>query len=176
MCVTEGVAGIVMMLRGGNAKEVVGRVKAKVDEINSGNLLPGGLKIEPFYDRTELVDSALWMVTKVLLEGILFIVIILYIFLGDIRSSVVVIATIIITPLVTFIAMNAIGLSANLMSLGGLAIAIGLMVDGTVVVVENVYQQTWPRWYFKGRKSQSYSRSDRRWSLNQQFTGLASSS
>ena len=139
--VTEGVAGIVMMLRGGNAKEVVGRVKAKVDEINSGNLLPGGLKIEPFYDRTELVDSALWMVTKVLLEGILFIVIILYIFLGDIRSSVVVIATIIITPLVTFIAMNAIGLSANLMSLGGLAIAIGLMVDGTVVVVENVYHK-----------------------------------
>ncbi|MEN9513600.1 MAG: hypothetical protein RIQ95_228 [Pseudomonadota bacterium] len=139
--VTEGVAGIVMMLRGGNAKEVVGLVKAKVDEINSGNLLPGGLKIEPFYDRTELVDSALWMVTKVLLEGILFIVIILYIFLGDIRSSVVVIATIIITPLVTFIAMNAIGLSANLMSLGGLAIAIGLMVDGTVVVVENVYHK-----------------------------------
>ncbi len=135
---TEAVAGIVMMLRGGNAKEVVGRVKAKVHEINAQGLLPGGLQIEPFYDRTELVDSALWMVTKVLLEGIVFIVIILFLFLGDVRSSLVVVATIVITPLATFMAMNRLGLSANLMSLGGLAIAIGLMVDGTVVVVENV--------------------------------------
>ncbi len=138
---TEAVAGIVMMLRGGNAKEVVGRVKAKVHEINAQGLLPGGLQIEPFYDRTELVDSALWMVTKVLLEGIVFIVIILFLFLGDVRSSLVVVATIVITPLATFMAMNRLGLSANLMSLGGLAIAIGLMVDGTVVVVENVFHK-----------------------------------
>ena len=138
---TEAVAGIVMMLRGGNAKEVVGRVKAKVKEINEQGLLPGGLQIEPFYDRTELVDSALWMVTKVLLEGIVFIVIILFLFLGDVRSSLVVVATIVITPLVTFMMMNRLGLSANLMSLGGLAIAIGLMVDGTVVVVENVFHK-----------------------------------
>ena len=138
---TEAVAGIVMMLRGGNAKEVVGRVKAKVKEINQQGLLPGGLQIEPFYDRTELVDSALWMVTKVLLEGVVFIVIILFLFLGDVRSSLVVVATIVITPLVTFMAMNRLGLSANLMSLGGLAIAIGLMVDGTVVVVENVFHK-----------------------------------
>ena len=138
---SEGVAGIVMMLRGGNAKEVVGRVKAKVNEINSQGMLPGGLQIEPFYDRTELVDSALWMVTKVLLEGIVFIIIILFLFLGDVRSSLVVVATIVITPLVTFMAMNRLGLSANLMSLGGLAIAIGLMVDGTVVVVENVFHK-----------------------------------
>jgi len=138
---TEAVAGIVMMLRGGNAKEVVGRVKAKVKEINGQGLLPGGLQIEPFYDRTELVDSALWMVTKVLLEGIVFIVIILFLFLGDVRSSLVVVATIVITPLVTFMMMNRLGLSANLMSLGGLAIAIGLMVDGTVVVVENVFHK-----------------------------------
>ena len=138
---TEAVAGIVMMLRGGNAKEVVGRVKAKVKEINEQGLLPGGLQIEPFYDRTELVDSALSMVTKVLLEGIVFIVIILFLFLGDVRSSLVVVATIVITPLVTFMMMNRLGLSANLMSLGGLAIAIGLMVDGTVVVVENVFHK-----------------------------------
>lgn len=138
---TEAVAGIVMMLRGGNAKEVVGRVKAKVNEINQKGLLPAGLQIEPFYDRTELVDSALWMVIKVLLEGIVFIVIILFLFLGDVRSSLVVAATIVITPLVTFIAMNRLGLSANLMSLGGLAIAVGLMVDGTVVVVENVFHR-----------------------------------
>lgn len=138
---TEAVAGIVMMLRGANAKEVVNRVKAKVDEINDKGMLPGGLQIEPFYDRTELVDSALWMVTKVLLEGIVFIVIILLLFLGDVRSSLVVVATIVITPLVTFMMMNQLGLSANLMSLGGLAIAIGLMVDGTVVVVENVFHK-----------------------------------
>ena len=137
----EAVAGIVMMLRGGNAKEVVGRVKAKVQQINAQGLLPGGLQIEPFYDRTELVDSALWMVTKVLLEGVVFIVIILFLFLGDVRSSLVVVATIVITPLVTFMMMNRLGLSANLMSLGGLAIAIGLMVDGTVVVVENVFHK-----------------------------------
>lgn len=138
---TEAVAGVVMMLRGANAKEVVNRVKAKVDEINDKGMLPGGLQIEPFYDRTELVDSALWMVTKVLLEGIVFIVIILLLFLGDVRSSLVVVATIVITPLVTFMMMNQLGLSANLMSLGGLAIAIGLMVDGTVVVVENVFHK-----------------------------------
>jgi cobalt-zinc-cadmium resistance protein CzcA len=138
---SEAVAGIVMMLRGGNAKEVVGRVKAKVKEINEKGLLPDGLQIEPFYDRTELVDSALWMVTKVLLEGVVFIVIILFLFLGDVRSSLVVVATIVITPLVTFIMMNRLGLSANLMSLGGLAIAIGLMVDATVVVVENVFHK-----------------------------------
>jgi len=138
---TEAVAGIVMMLRGANAKEVVGRVKTKVNEINQKGMLPGGLQIEAFYDRTELVDSALWMVTKVLLEGIVFIVIILLLFLGDVRSSLVVVATIVITPLVTFMVMNQLGLSANLMSLGGLAIAIGLMVDGTVVVVENVFHK-----------------------------------
>ena len=138
---TEAVAGIVMMLRGGNAKDVVTRVKAKVADINNNKMLPGGLQLEPFYDRTELVDSSLLMVTKVLLEGIVFIVIILYLFLGDVRSSLVVVATIVITPLVTFMAMNHLGLSANLMSLGGLAIAVGLMVDGTVVVVENVYHK-----------------------------------
>jgi cobalt-zinc-cadmium resistance protein CzcA len=138
---TEAVAGIVMMLRGGNAKDVVTRVKAKVADINNNKMLPGGLQLEPFYDRTELVDSSLLMVTKVLLEGIVFIVIILFLFLGDVRSSLVVVATIVITPLVTFMAMNELGLSANLMSLGGLAIAVGLMVDGTVVVVENVFHK-----------------------------------
>ena len=138
---TESVGGIVMMLRGGNAKEIVTRVKSKVDEINAKGQLPGGLKIVPFYDRTELVDSSLWMVGKVLMEGVILVVIVLLVFLGDIRSSLVVIATLVITPLVTFMVMNRIGLSANLMSLGGLAIAIGLMVDGTVVVVENVFHK-----------------------------------
>jgi cobalt-zinc-cadmium resistance protein CzcA len=136
---TESVAGIVLMMRGGNAKEIVGRIKDRVDEINAKGMLPGGLKIVPFYDRTDLVDAALWTVGKVLIEGILLVVVILFIFLGDVRSSLIVVATIIIAPLTTFILMNRYGISANLMSLGGLAIAIGLMVDATVVVVENVY-------------------------------------
>ena len=139
--VTEATGGIVMMLKGGNAKEIVTRIKQRVAEINSKQMLPGGLQIVPFYDRTELVDASLWMVGKVLIEGVILVVVVLFIFLGDLRSSLVVIATLVITPLVTFMIMNKIGLSANLMSLGGLAIAIGLMVDGTVVVVENVFHK-----------------------------------
>jgi len=138
---TEGVSGIVLMMRGGNAKQVVSRIKARVDQINSQNMLPDDLKIVPYYDRTELVDSALWTVGKVLIEGIFLVVVVLFVFLGDVRSSLIVVATLIIAPLTTFILMNRYGISANLMSLGGLAIAIGLMVDATVVVVENVYHR-----------------------------------
>ncbi|MEG0556929.1 MAG: CusA/CzcA family heavy metal efflux RND transporter [Comamonas sp.] len=138
---TESVSGIVLMMRGGNAKEVVTRVKERVDEINTKGMLPGGLQIVSFYDRTDLVDSALWTVGKVLIEGIFLVVVVLFIFLGDVRSSLIVVATLIITPLTTFIMMNRYGISANLMSLGGLAIAIGLMVDATVVVVENVFHK-----------------------------------
>ena len=138
---TEAVGGIVMMMRGGNAKEVVSRVKARVAEINGKGMIPGGLQIVPYYDRSELVDAALWTVTKVLLEGVVLVVIVLFLFLGDVRSSVIVLATLVLTPLLTFIVMNRVGLSANLMSLGGLAIAIGLMVDGSVVVVENAFER-----------------------------------
>jgi len=138
---TEAVGGIVMMIAGGNAKEIVGRVQARVEEINSRGMLPDGYRIVPYYDRSELVDAALWTVSKVLMEGIVLVVIVLFLFLGDLRSSIIVIATLILTPLATFIIMNHVGLSANLMSLGGLAIAIGLMVDGSVVVVENVFEK-----------------------------------
>jgi cobalt-zinc-cadmium resistance protein CzcA len=136
---TEAAGGIVMMIRAGNAKEVVSRVKARVKEINDRSMLPGGLKIVPYYDRSELVDEALWTVTKVLLEGVFLVVVVLFLFLGDVRSSVIVVATLVLTPLLTFIVMNRYGLSANLMSLGGLAIAIGLMVDGSVVVIEHAF-------------------------------------
>ncbi|NDH32663.1 MAG: efflux RND transporter permease subunit, partial [Betaproteobacteria bacterium] len=138
---TESVSGIVMMVRAGNAKEIVTRVKQRVDEINQKGLLPNGLKIVPYYDRTELVDAALWTIAKVLLEGIVLVVLVLFIFLGDVRSSLIVVSTLIIAPLATFIVMNRYGISANLMSLGGLAIAIGLMVDATVVVVENIFHR-----------------------------------
>jgi heavy metal efflux system protein len=136
---TESVGGIVMMMRGGNAKEVVSRIKARVKEINEKGMLPGGLQIVPYYDRSELVDAALHTVTKVLIEGIVLVIVILFLFLGDVRSSLIVVGTLILTPLITFMAMNYYGISANLMSLGGLAIAIGLMVDGSVVVVENAF-------------------------------------
>ena len=136
---TEAVGGIVAMIAGDNAKEVVTRIKARVEEINSKNMLPGGLRVVPFYDRSLLVDAALETVSKVLLEGIVLVVIILFLYLGDLRSSIIVIATLILTPALTFVVMNHYGMSANLMSLGGLAIAIGLMVDGSVVVVENVF-------------------------------------
>lgn len=137
--VTESVGGVVMMMRGGNAKEVVARIQDRVKAINNDGMLPGGLKIVPYYERSDLVDSALQTVIKVLAEGVVLVVIVLLLFLGDIRSSLIVVGTLILTPLLTFIAMNKLGISANLMSLGGLAIAIGLMVDGSVVVVENAF-------------------------------------
>jgi len=138
---TEAVGGVVMMIAGGNAKEVVSRIKARVNEINAKGMLPDGLKIAAYYDRSELVDAALWTVTKVLLEGVVLVVVVLFLFLGDVRSSLIVVGTLVLTPLLTFMAMNKLGISANLMSLGGLAIAIGLMVDGSVVVVENAFLQ-----------------------------------
>jgi cobalt-zinc-cadmium resistance protein CzcA len=138
---TEAVGGVVMMIAGGNAKAVVGKIKERVNEINAKGMLPDGLKIAAYYDRSELVDAALWTVTKVLLEGVVLVVVVLFLFLGDVRSSLIVVATLVLTPLLTFTAMNKLGISANLMSLGGLAIAIGLMVDGSVVVVENAFLQ-----------------------------------
>ncbi|WP_153115501.1 efflux RND transporter permease subunit [Rhodocyclus tenuis] len=137
--VTESVGGVVMMMAGGNAKEIVGRIKERVKEINEKGILPGGLQIVPYYDRSELVDAAMWTVIKVLIEGVLLVVVVLFLFLGDVRSSLIVVATLVLTPLLTFLVMNRYGLSANLMSLGGMAIAIGLMVDGSVVVVENAF-------------------------------------
>lgn len=139
--VSEAVGGVVMMLRGGNAKEVVKNIKERVQEINDNEMLPGGLKITPYYDRSELVSAAISTVVKVLIEGIILVIAILFIFLGDFRSSMIVVMTLVLTPLITFMVMNYLGISANLMSLGGLAIAIGLMVDGSVVIVENTFHR-----------------------------------
>ncbi|MEK9771851.1 MAG: CusA/CzcA family heavy metal efflux RND transporter [Nitrosomonadales bacterium] len=138
---SQSVGGVVMMLRGGNAKEVVKKIKQRVDEINREKILPEGLQIVPFYDRSELVDAAIKTVVKVLIEGVILVIAVLFLFLGDFRSSMIVVMTLILTPLITFMAMNHIGISANLMSLGGLAIAIGLMVDGSVVIVENTFHR-----------------------------------
>ncbi len=95
---TEAVGGIVMMIAGGNAKEIVTRIKERVEEINSRNMLPDGLKIVPYYDRSELVDAAVDTVTRSAEEGIVLVVVVLFLFLGDLRSSLIVIATLMLTP------------------------------------------------------------------------------
>ena len=136
----EVVAGIVLMLRGGNARNVVEGIKDKIAEIQDKGLLPAGWRIVPFYDRIELISAALTTVYKALGEGILLVVVVLFLFLGDTRSALIVAATLILTPLVTFFVMDRFDLTANLMSLGGLAIAIGMMVDASVVLVENIHR------------------------------------
>lgn len=134
----ESVAGIVLLIKGGNSKDVVEKVKKKMQDI--AKTLPEGVKAVPFYDRAELVQRALSTITNALAEGSLFIVIVLFIFLGNVRSSLVVTLSLPLTMLFTFIVMRQMGLSANLMSLGGLTIAIGMVVDGAVVIVENTYR------------------------------------
>ncbi|MFZ5876130.1 MAG: efflux RND transporter permease subunit [Nitrospirota bacterium] len=136
----EAVAGIVMMIRGGSGKEVVARVKEKVAEINQNQVLPGGVTIKPFYDRTELVEACIRTVTKALEEGGMLVIAVLFLFLGNVRSALIVAVTLPLSVLITFIAMRQVGLTANLMSLGGLAIAMGMIVDGSVVIVENIYR------------------------------------
>lgn len=136
----EVVSGIVLMLRGGNARDVVEGLKSRINEIHDKHLLPNGLRIVPFYDRIELITAALNTVYKALAEGVVLVVVVLFLFLGNIRSALIVVGTLILGPLATFIVMGQTGLTANLMSLGGLTIAIGMIVDGSVVVVENVYR------------------------------------
>jgi cobalt-zinc-cadmium resistance protein CzcA len=136
----EVVAGTILMLRGGNARRVVDAVSAKVKELHQMNVLPPGTTIVPFYDRIELVRAAVHTVRDALIEGVVLVVLVFLFFLGHVRSAIIVTVTLIVTPLVAFIVMERLGLSANLMTLGGLAIAIGEIADGSLVVVENVYR------------------------------------
>ncbi|MBS0153498.1 MAG: efflux RND transporter permease subunit [Nitrospira sp.] len=136
----EVVIGTVLMLRGGNARQVVEAVKTKVADLQQSNTLPAGTKLIPFYDRIELVNAAINTVRDALLEGIVLVVFVFVFFLGHVRSAIIVTVTLIVTPLVTFIVMERLGLSANLMTLGGLAIAIGEIADGSLVMVENAYR------------------------------------
>jgi len=136
----EVVIGTVLMIRGGNARQVVEAVKTKMEDLQQSNILPAGTKLIPFYDRIELVNAAIHTVRDALIEGIVLVVFVFFFFLGHVRSAIVVTVTLIVTPLVTFIVMDRVGLSANLMTLGGLAIAIGEIADGSLVVVENVYR------------------------------------
>jgi cobalt-zinc-cadmium resistance protein CzcA len=132
----EAVWGLVLGLRGADARNVVSRVKEKLQELESN--LPQGARIEIFYDRSELIGKAVWTVQKVLLEAIALVVLLLLLFLGNLRAAMVVSLMLPLAVLSTFGIMRLWGLSANIMSLGGLAIAIGLLVDCAVVVVENV--------------------------------------
>ncbi|MCK6390184.1 MAG: CusA/CzcA family heavy metal efflux RND transporter [Azonexus sp.] len=135
----EAVEGLVLGLRGANARAVVEGIKSRLAEI--APTLPTGVHLEAFYDRSHLVDRAVGTVAKALLEAIVLVVLLLLAFLGNLRAALVVALMLPLSALATFILMRLFGLSANLMSLGGLAIAIGMLVDAAVVVVENVESQ-----------------------------------
>jgi cobalt-zinc-cadmium resistance protein CzcA len=132
----EVLEGIAVMLRGGNSRAVVSAVKDKVEVIN--RVLPAGVKMVPFYDRIELVSRALETVEKALLEGVAVVILVLYLFLRNLRGALVVALILPLAMLATFLIMQQVGLSANLMSLGGLAISLGMIVDAAIVQVENV--------------------------------------
>ena len=132
----ETVQGLVLGLRGADAQQVVAGVRARLDEVQAA--LPAGVKVVPFYDRGELVSRAVGTVSKALLEAVVLVGVMLYLFLGNLRAALAVAVVLPLSALWTFLLMRQFGLSANLMSLGGLAIAIGLLVDAAVVVVENV--------------------------------------
>ena len=132
----EAVEGLVLGLRGANAQQVVKVVKQRLKEI--APTLPKGVTVKPFYDRSALVERAVSTVSKALMEAIVLVLVLLLLFLGDVRAALTVAITLPLAALATFVLMRQFGLSANLMSLGGLAIAIGMLVDGAVVVVENV--------------------------------------
>ena len=135
----EAVQGLVIGLRGADAAKVVEGVKARLHEIKPS--LPPGMSVDVFYDRSDLISHAVGTVESALLEATVLVVILLLLFLGDVRASVIVALALPMAVLLTFIFMRAIGLTANLMSLGGLAIAVGILVDGAVVVVENVVER-----------------------------------
>ena len=134
----EVVGGVAMMLRGANGRDVVRAIERRVAEINASGVLPLGLRIEPYYKRSDIIGRAIHTVTEALLIGSVLVVLILYLFLRSFRGAFIVLLALPLSTLFTFIMMRAVGLSANLMSLGGLAISIGMIIDATIIQVENV--------------------------------------
>jgi len=134
----EVVLGMALSRIGENAASVVTAVKDKVKIVNEA--LPDGVVLRPVYERTDLVDKAVGTAVKALIEGSILVAIVLFLFLGELRSAVVVITALPLAMLIAFIFMEQAGLSANLMSLAGLAVGIGMMVDGAVVMVENAFR------------------------------------
>ncbi|MFZ5580930.1 MAG: efflux RND transporter permease subunit [Pseudomonadota bacterium] len=132
----ETVQGLVLGLRGANARAVVDGVRARIAELQHS--LPQGVSIQVFYDRGDLTGQAIHTVSKALLEAVALVIVMLLLFLGEVRASIAVALVLPLAMLATFLAMRQLGMSANLMSLGGLAIALGMLVDAAVVVVENI--------------------------------------
>ncbi len=136
--VGEVVTGIVLKLFGENTSQVIGDLYKKIESIQLS--LPQGVKLIPFYEQAHLVSEATGTVKRALIEGAVLIILVLLSFLGNFRSALVVTVSLPMSMLIAFTVMKLTGLSANLMSLGGLAIAIGMMVDGAVVMVENIWR------------------------------------
>lgn len=134
--VGETVEGLVLGLRGGDSRKTIAAVRERLAELEPS--LPSGVKIQVFYDRTELTAQAIHTVSKALLEAVVLVLILLLLFLGELRASLVVAVVLPMAALITFFAMRQLHMTANLMSLGGLAIALGMLVDAAVVVVENI--------------------------------------
>jgi CzcA family heavy metal efflux pump len=135
----EAVEGLVLGLRGVNARELVGALDERIASLQKR--LPAGMGIRTFYNRGELVTRAAGTVTKALMEAAVLVCVVLYLFLGGVRAALVVAVSLPLSLLATFLLMQATGITANLMSLGGLAIALGMLVDASVVVVENIETQ-----------------------------------
>ena len=135
----EAVGGIVVQRANVNTLQVIDRVKEKIDEISTS--LPEGMKIVPFYDQTDLVEKAVATLSESLIEEFIVVFLVVLVFMGNLRSGLIVTSTIPLGILIAFILMRSIGLSANLMSLGGIAIGIGVMTDASIVMVENIYRR-----------------------------------
>jgi len=134
----EVVVGIVLKRFGANTKNTIDDVKARLKIVQKS--MPEGVSIQPFYDQSDLINKAVWTVEKALLEAFVLIIIILFLFLMNVRAATLVLLSVPISVLSALAVMQHYGISANLMSLGGLAIAIGMMVDGSVVMVENIFK------------------------------------
>lgn len=143
------VGGIVVMRSGENALNVIERVKAKLEELKPS--LPKGVEVVTTYDRSELINAAIDTVKEKLIEEIIVVSIIILIFLWHIPSAIIPIVTIPVSVALAFIPMYAMGLNANLMSLAGIAISIGVLVDGAIVEVENAYNKI-HHWIQDGKK------------------------
>lgn len=135
----EVVTGLALLRQGANSRTTVEGVKRELEALKP--TLPKGIEIIPFYDRSELVTAAVWTVEKALGEAVILVLLVLMIMLGNMRAALTVALILPLSVLFTFIMMRLTGVSANLMSLGGLAIAIGILVDASVVVVENIHTQ-----------------------------------
>ena len=134
----EVVLGMALSRLGSNAAEVVEAIRQKIAIVRDA--LPDGITLKPVYERTDLVEKAVATVERALVEGAILVAVVLFLFLGELRSGLVVIAALPLSMLIAFICMEHVGMSANLMSLAGLAIGIGMMVGGAVVMTENAFR------------------------------------